>query len=446
MDLRNAMAEKADPIHSEAAAFRQAKAGRPDELGIQEQWERKENGASEKEIAEARVLIGTSYEEIKGLLTKYLDIPESHKTVIALWILGTYIHGNFETYPYLFFNAMRGSGKTRVLKLITSLAADGQLLASLTEAALFRTTGTLGIDEFESIASKEKQALRELLNTAYKKGIKVLRMKKKKVLGQEEQVAEEYETYRPIVMANINGIEEVLQDRSIQMILEKSQNPAIVKLLENFDTNPKILAIKLRLCEPKCRLCLCRVAKNIYTGWEEYVLDKYSNPSYPSLHTQHTQHTQPTLTDTKPEDIEKLEIFNKIDETGIFGRQLELYFPLFSIALGLNESIFDELLGIAKSSVLSKRDEEYSDSKDVLVYRLVSVKPEGDFIKIKELTQELRFMIDEGDMKWLDAEWMGYALKRLNLIIDKRRHADGRQVTLNVKKAIEKLKLFETTK
>jgi len=115
-----------------------------------------------------------AYETIKKILRHYLDMNEDYYSLIAIWILGTYWHNDFSSYPYLYFNAMRGSGKSRALKLITRLSKDGQVMASPTEAVLFRTSGTLGIDEFEGVANKDKTSVRELLNGAYKKDKKIL--------------------------------------------------------------------------------------------------------------------------------------------------------------------------------------------------------------------------------------------------------------------------------
>jgi len=143
------------------------------------------------------------YEKIKEVLKHYLDMKEDYYSLIAIWILGTYWHKNFSSYPYLYFNAMRGSGKSRALKLITRLSKDGNVMASPTEAVLFRTSGTIGIDEFEGVANKDKNAVRELLNGAYKKGIKIMRMKKVKSISGVEMKVEEFEVYRPVIMANI---------------------------------------------------------------------------------------------------------------------------------------------------------------------------------------------------------------------------------------------------
>ena len=117
---------------------------------------------------------------------------------------------------------MRGSGKTRILKLIASMSKNGEVLGSLSEAVLFRTAKgrTICIDEFEKVGSHENQALRELLNAAYKKGQKIKRMKK----AGDEYVVEEFDIYTPICMANIWGMDEVLGDRCITIVLEKSND------------------------------------------------------------------------------------------------------------------------------------------------------------------------------------------------------------------------------
>jgi len=68
---------------------------------------------------------------------------------------------------------MKGSGKTRTLKLITDLSKDGEILLRPTEAVLFRTRSTLGIDEAEGLTRKGMEEIRELLNGCYKKDLKL---------------------------------------------------------------------------------------------------------------------------------------------------------------------------------------------------------------------------------------------------------------------------------
>src|SRR3990167_6468310 len=97
---------------------------------------------SHYDLEEEKALFNTAlkncYSTIKDILMKYCDLEPRYYPVISLWILGTYCHDDFETYPYLFLNASKGSGKSRLLRLISILSQNGDMLGSMTESGLFR--------------------------------------------------------------------------------------------------------------------------------------------------------------------------------------------------------------------------------------------------------------------------------------------------------------------
>jgi len=146
------------------------------------------------------------------------------------------------------------------------------LLSDLTESVLFRCANgsTLAIDEFENIASKEKTTLRTLLNSAYKKGVKVRRMCKEK----NQWVLEEFELYCAIVMANINGLENVLSDRCLIIIHEKSSDDRINRLLENFDNDADIQDLKNEFLVNLVNIMQLVKLKNIIPEWNQYINSK----------------------------------------------------------------------------------------------------------------------------------------------------------------------------
>ena len=123
----------------------------------------------EKEKDEQSKDLKEIYLNLVDILREYIDMKEGDFEFVALWILGTYFHQDFFTYPYLFLNATKGSGKTRLLKIIKFFSKNGEMLNSLTEAVLFRTTGTLCIDEFEGIGRKggEKDRKSTRLNSSH---------------------------------------------------------------------------------------------------------------------------------------------------------------------------------------------------------------------------------------------------------------------------------------
>jgi len=374
------------------------------------------------------------YENIKRVLKHYLDMNKDYYSLIAIWILGTYWHKDFSSYPYLYFNAMRGSGKSRALKLITRLSKDGQVMASPTEAVLFRTTGTLGIDEFEGVANKDKNAVRELLNGAYKKGIKICRMKKVKTIVGQEMKVEEFEVYRPIIMANIWGMEEVLSDRAITLILEKSNDPLKTRLVEDFDENEVIKYILKNI--GLCSLCSVVSLKNINLHWNNYIANKLQTTL--TTHTTHNTHTTLTTPNHK--------LFDKIYDSNIIGRELELFLPIFFIAEFLGQEILVEIIRIGMEISNAKKEDQSIESLDIMVYDFISKKETNlNFYSIKMLTNEFRDFSGETEED-INSKWFGRALKRLNLVLDKRRKTHGMEVTLNVAKAQAKFKMFQSKK
>ncbi len=363
------------------------------------------------------------YFNIIKTLKKYCDIKEEYYQLIALWIIGTYFHNNFETFPYLFINAMKGSGKTRLLKLISSLALKGEILTSMSEAVLFRTKGSLCIDEFESVGRKGYENLMELLNTSYKRGSKVKRMRKAKTVDGEQQVVETFEVYRPIVLANIFGMDSVLGDRCISIILEKSSNKMITRLIEDFQNNIDILDISKGLCS----LCNVVTLQNIHTEWNNYLISGSFNYistdsyNYTNIHT----------------------LFKKIEESGIDGRNLEISFSLFIISSMIGDDVLDKAIETIKLIVIDRKTEEFTESRDVSFIDFVSQEINSEqFISVTIVTQKFKEFLNSSE-EWLNSKWVGRALRRLNLILKKRRITRGIEVVLDVPKAQDKIRMFK---
>lgn len=365
-----------------------------------------------------------AFDNIIQILKEYLDWTEDQFIIAALWIIGTYFHKDFPTFPYLFLNATKGSGKSRGLNLITFLSKDGDVLNALTEAVLFRSKGTLGIDEFEGLERKGKESLKELLNSAYKKGVKVKRMKKVKTLTGEEQVIEEFDVYRPIVMANISGMENVLGDRCIPLIIEKSSRKEVINLIELF--REEEIGKKTKELLSKCRMCTVSDAVGIYTKWNNYVKNTYTSNTTYTTYTTDTSYTH---------------LFKRLKFSGIEGRYLELSFPLLLIATLISSGVLERSYTALKSIFEKKKEEEFSENIDVSLIDFVSQYIEPGFVNISKIVSEFRAFINSNE-EWITPEWMGRALRRLNLIKEKRRLAKGREIVLDINHAQEKITMF----
>lgn len=388
-----------------------------------------------------------TYYIIINILKQFVCMQEEYYSIIALWIIGTYSHKQFVTYPYIYINAMKGSGKTRLLKLIAALSYKGSLLSSVTESVMFRTAsdGTMCIDEFEHIASKEKNTLRDLLNSAYKKGLTVKRMRKKKVDGEETQVVEEFEVFCPIAIANISGMEDILGDRCINIILEKTNKPITTKLIENFSDNEEINVVKCSIAG--------KIAKKYlhnYTHWNDFIKSKYTIPiQTTTLYTQHYTHTLTTLNDTKRhEELTEEEkiMFELIDNANIDGRYLEQYFSIFTIANSISVEELIKTIDIAKMLIEERKVEEVTENKDILlveyIAQLIDTK---NFIEIREIMSGFKEYLKEEseDIKWINSRWIGKALTRLKFAKKKRRLGKGVEVIIDIEKAIRRYEIFK---
>lgn len=388
------------------------------------------------------------YEDIISFLGEWMDMPENYKKYIAIVIIGTYFHHQFDTFPYTLINATKGAAKTRLLRIISYLVknGNGNLLNNPSEPVLFRTAKerALIIDEFESEKSKDKQTLREYLNSCYKRGGVVYRMERVKIEGQEKMVAAPHFLYTPVFMANINGLDEVLGDRSIVITLEKSDSPLYTKKIEDFQRNPKIAQISSKLRLISVELCNVHPLQKGIDDWNSYVNERYTTTLH-TLHTIHTIHNYTQLNTT----LQLEEIFKKIDNSGIFGRNFELLFPLLLIAQMLGEEIFNDFLEIAISLNTIKREEESTESRDAVLMEFVSTKEQYQFeyVFMSKLFTEFKIFLgisgDDEERMWLNMTWFGLALKRLKLVSLTKRVPSGKMVILNVNKAKEKLKIFK---
>ena len=401
---------------------------------------------TEKEEREKKEL-NLIYNKIIEVLKYYSDLRNEYYPIIAIWIIGTYYHDNFPTYPYIFFVAMRGSGKSRILNLISNLSFNGKLVSNVSEAVLFRTAKnrTLCIDEFEEVDSKDKASLRELLNSAYKKGMCVERAIRKKGLGGEKYEIESFDVYCAVAMANINGVEDVLSDRCITLILEKSTNKKITRLIELFDQDDRILDIKNRFKALNSVGSDGCDGKKVLIKWNEYAKRTDTSNTTDTTDTTYITNTTNTTNTTninQENNINKnenLTFFDKILNTSLEGRNLELFFPLFFLAEKCN--VLDEIIPIAEKIVEEKKKDDFVESRDVSFLNFLSQRNSTNlFVSLKTLVRE--FSEIEEDAEWVNTEWVGKALKRLGLVVEKKRKSTGREVIIDYQKVKEKVKIF----
>ncbi len=396
-----------------------------------EEFEKLSNPSTdfEGEKEKSKELLKDSYRNIITILKEYLDMNEAYYNITALWIIGTYFHDRFPSYPYLFFNAMKGSGKSRTINLITTLAKNGTVQNSMTEAVLFRTKGTLAIDEFEGVSRKGNENLRELLNSAYKRGSKVIRMKQIKTDKGTDHVPQEFDVYRPIVLANIWSMENVLGDRCITLILERSNKRQITNLVEIF-REEKIVVETKKILDDLVTFVTMTFHIETYREWNNFIKLRTRNNTNYTNYTNYTNSTNVTFP------------FEIIDSMALNGREVELSFPLLLISNQISSKVLKETSLTLKELFNIKREEEFTENMDISLYDFVSQLISEDWISVSHLTGEFKEFLQSND-DWINPRWMGRALKRLVLIKEKKKLSRGAYVILNITKAQEKIKMFK---
>jgi len=486
--------------------------------------------------------------EVRKQFDTYMQFTdERHYDFVAIWTIGTYFYPIFEAYPMLFFNALKGSGKTKVLTLIGSMAFNSLNALNVTSSSLFRmiegTKATILIDEIEHITKKETSDLRALLLGGYKKGQFVPRTEEMKKKGVKTYGVPLYDIYSPKALANISGIEDILEDRCISIILEKGTDPE--KVNREVDVNDE----KWQKIRDKLFMCLMVNAKAVYEESKRFsindiksVVSEVSEHIVPkeqvstgnegegsvvfsegetdiqeqspqeiceasvvsgekrnfstflpegnvgenttqttetaqvevknnNLTTQTALNTQENIdktytltTQTTPistysnqttpkkegkyqfykkttlitheiyTDKEKLELATELLTRG---RSFELWKPILVLSKLINDEVFFRIVTLALEHEYQRYEENVAEVlENVLITALSSIVKEDDYYRVSEITSKLKELEPETE-KWVNSKWVGRALKRMGLIMEKKRHSSGVMVRLSPEKIKE---------
>lgn len=171
-----------------------------------------------KESPQVSALIG----EIESFLGRYVSfVDRSQAFPLALWVAGTHIFEVFDAYGYLTISAAtKRAGKTRLMELLSFIAARSHHTADITPAALFAMVEdekpTLMIDEAERFAASQKD-FRAIINSGYRRGGTVTR--------RQGQAVRHYKVYCPKVFVLIGDLYDSLRDRSIIINLRRAHAP-----------------------------------------------------------------------------------------------------------------------------------------------------------------------------------------------------------------------------
>ena len=118
--------------------------------------------------------------ELRGFIHTYVDLPEPFEAIAAHYVLLSWVYDAFTDLPYLRFRGDYGTGKTRALLVLGSLAykcffASGASTVSPIFHIQDTFQGTLILDEADFRYSDASAQLTKILNNGSTKGLPVLR-------------------------------------------------------------------------------------------------------------------------------------------------------------------------------------------------------------------------------------------------------------------------------
>jgi hypothetical protein len=357
----------------------------------------------------------TIFTKIKTEIQKYIEFDDDrYYTFLTIWIVGTYLYRRFGAYPYIQLNALKRSGKTKLLTILNLLAYNSVFSTNMSSASLYRLIQNMGssimIDETEKLSDPDRETdFRSMLLGGYKRGAVVYRAEK----GENDKlVPTPFEVYGPKALANIRGLENVLEDRCILTILKRGIKHAIINR-----EIPLEASIWEELRQDLTQLALTR-GDQIVAEYDELGSSVYGDSS---VYGVISGHPNP----------------NRVD---ISGRDWELWKPLIAISMYLTQlstpeitlqtpqtlqTPLQQIMSLAETLTNERNLENASESAEVLLIQaaLKVVNKDGHY-PTKRLLEAMGALYDEGAPDWVNAKWLGRALTRLGF--REKRRVSGR--------------------
>jgi putative DNA primase/helicase len=168
-------------------------------------------------------------DEVQGheLLTGLAAFFKRHAVVsdhaadaVALWAVHTHGFGIFRITPRLQFTAaVKGSGKTTMLELVSFVVPRPIEIETISPAFLFRAIElvkpTVLIDEADTVLHANNHELRGLINAGHKRGAQAGR-----VVGDDLE-PRLFDCHCPVALAGIGRLPGTIEDRSITVQMKR---------------------------------------------------------------------------------------------------------------------------------------------------------------------------------------------------------------------------------
>lgn len=359
---------------------------------------------------------GEVFEELVNLYKEYNEMPDTRFYIFhALWTIGTYFHVLFNSFPYGYIGGVKRSGKTKILTVHSVVDWNAIFSNNMSSATLYRliqnSRATLLIDESEKLSNPQRaQEFRNILLSGYKKGPLTYRCGKD---AKERQVPEGYDVYAPKAIANISGLEDVLEDRCISQFQRRTTDKAIA--------NKEIDILDPRYAKLRAQLCIL-----FLQYWQEV------SAAYAEL----SEHSELSELCERAKDTTGSEY--------MAGRELELWKPLYAIAEFFDHhpsiahsqhspsSLHSQMIELSCKLANERHTESITEvGEDLLIQFLLAIVPKEQltsYVKVKRIKEAVQNQFEE-KQEWLTTKWVGNVLRRLGFA-DKRRVGTGYEYSI----------------
>jgi hypothetical protein len=211
--------------------------------------------------------------ELTEYFRRFVVFPGKHwASVMATWVLGTYLFPMFQNYPYVWLTSRQpGCGKSLLGQILANLSFNGEFMSSPTEANMFhlpeQNRGVQVWDEVEfgnQVERSKFQSVKAILLVGYRNGGVVPRQ-----VGKSWDKQVKYHVFCPRVLIGLSQLPETARQRSIELRLCKrtaDQEAEIYRVHDHAEEEAHLRA--------KCVLIALKSAEGVNRSYRETTLRK----------------------------------------------------------------------------------------------------------------------------------------------------------------------------
>jgi len=187
--------------------------------------------------------------DLRTFLKRFMWYPDDPVyDLLAIWVLQTYVFMVFDQVGYLALVGSKRSGKTRLFELLEMLCFNAVLSTSVSDSYVFRSVEvdriTLLVDEADQLKAQAKDGVNErleILRSGYRRSGSVGRIE------GEDRRRMDFSTYSMKAIANVSGIEDALEDRTLSIPVERKPGHILIEKMVHRHIGPEAQILRNRL-------------------------------------------------------------------------------------------------------------------------------------------------------------------------------------------------------